>query len=51
MVETEDGKFMPDFKFRYLWEDIPFGLAVIRGIATVAGVATPNIDEVYTYLI
>ena len=46
MKETEDGKFVPDFKFRYLWEDIPFGMAVIRGIGTVAGVPTPNIDKV-----
>ena len=46
MTETEDGKFVPNFKFRYLWEDIPFGMAVIKGIATIAGVQTPNIDKV-----
>ena len=46
MNETEDGKFVPNFKFRYLWEDIPFGMAVIKGIATIAGVQTPNIDKV-----
>ena len=46
MNETEDGKFVPNFKFRYLWEDVPFGMAVIKGIATIAGVQTPNIDKV-----
>ena len=46
MKETSDGKFVPDFQHRYLTEDIPYGLAVIRGIAEIAGVKTPNIDKV-----
>ena len=46
MVETSDGKFVPNFKFRYLLEDIPYGLAVIKGIAQVTGVQTPHIDKV-----
>mmetsp|Transcript_10555 Transcript_10555/g.12037 ORF Transcript_10555/g.12037 Transcript_10555/m.12037 type:complete len:371 (+) Transcript_10555:444-1556(+) len=48
-VEVEvDGKkaYMPNFKYRYLSEDIPFGLVVARGIAELADVKTPNIDEV-----
>ena len=40
------GGFAPDFQARYLAEDIPFGLLVTRGIAAVAGVATPVIDSV-----
>lgn len=46
MKETGDGKFVPDFHHRYLTEDIPYGLSVIRGIADIAGVKTPNIDKV-----
>ena len=43
---AEDGKFMPDFTHRYMTEDVPYGLAVIRGIAEIVGVQTPNIDKV-----
>jgi hypothetical protein len=46
MVETEDGKFVPDFTHRFLTEDVPFGLVVIRGIAEIAGVPTPKLDTV-----
>ncbi|XP_013410787.1 tauropine dehydrogenase [Lingula anatina] len=46
MVATEDGKLSPDFNNRYLSEDIPYGLVVIRGIAEIVGVDTPHIDKV-----
>ncbi|XP_020620832.1 tauropine dehydrogenase-like isoform X1 [Orbicella faveolata] len=46
---TEDGKFVPDFTYRYMTEDIPYGLAVIRGIAEIVKVKTPNIDKVLTW--
>lgn len=45
MVQTEQGGYVPDFKHRFLLEDVPC-LVVIRGIAELAGVATPAIDEV-----
>lgn len=45
MKETPDGKFVPDFHYRYMTEDIPFGMVVFRGIAELAGVATPAMDE------
>ena len=38
-----------DFSARYLAEDVPFGLVVLRGIAELAGVATPTIDNVITW--
>jgi hypothetical protein len=38
-------KFMPNFKYRYFLEDIPMGLYVTQGIAELAGVATPNVDD------
>jgi hypothetical protein len=37
---------LPDFQSRYLSEDVPFGLVPTRGIAELAGVATPAIDRV-----
>jgi NAD/NADP octopine/nopaline dehydrogenase, alpha-helical domain len=46
MVETMDGKYVPGFNHRFLTEDIPFGLVVIRSIAEIAGVPTPHMDEV-----
>ena len=47
--KTDDGKFVPDFTYRYMTEDIPYGLAVIRGMAEIAGVDTPSIDKVLTW--
>ena len=46
MKETADGSFVPDFYHRYLTEDVPYGLAVIRGIAEIVQVETPTIDKV-----
>ncbi|GAB1599534.1 opine dehydrogenase-like [Argonauta hians] len=45
MKEVEGGKFVPDFNYRYMTEDLPFGMVVFRGIAQLAGVATPAMDE------
>ena len=47
--KTDDGKFLPDFTYRYMTEDIPYGLVVIRGIAEIVGVKTPNIDKILTW--
>ena len=30
-------------------EDVPYGLVVIRGIAEIVGVKTPDIDKVLTW--
>ncbi|KAK3729885.1 hypothetical protein QZH41_005331 [Actinostola sp. cb2023] len=50
MVETADGKSLPNFaKYRYLTEDVPYGLVVTRGIAEIMGVATPNMDKILTW--
>lgn len=49
MREVEvDGKkkYLPNFKYRYFTEDVPMGLVVTRGIAELAGVATPHMDDV-----
>lgn len=38
--------FTVDYSARYLAEDVPYGLVVLRGIAGLVGAATPAIDEV-----
>jgi len=45
--KASDG-YRVDANTRYLTEDLPFGLLVTRGIASVVGVDTPMIDEVIT---
>ena len=47
--EVASGRFVPDFGARYLTEDVPFGLAVSRAIATLAGVGTPAMDRVIAW--
>jgi hypothetical protein len=49
MREIGEGRFVPEFDYRYLTEDVPFGLVVTRAIAEIAGVTTPMIDEVITW--
>ena len=45
-MKEEDDKLYPDFGARYLSEDVPYALLATRGIAELAGVPTPTIDEV-----
>jgi hypothetical protein len=47
--EIAPGQFVPDFRARYLTEDVPFGLAVSRAIAQLAGVQTPLMDQVIAW--
>jgi hypothetical protein len=47
--EAGPGRYVPDFAARYLAEDVPFGLAVSRAIADLAGVQTPAIDHVIAW--
>jgi hypothetical protein len=49
MTEIAPGQFAPDFGHRFLAEDIPFGLVVVRGIAEIAAVETPTIDLVLAW--
>lgn len=46
MVETTAKNFVPNFRYRNLTEDVPFGLVVTKAIAQIAGVQTPAIDAV-----
>ncbi|XP_046578017.1 opine dehydrogenase-like [Haliotis rubra] len=45
MKEVKGG-YVPDFQHRYLSEDVPFGLVVVKGMAKIVGLKTPVIDEV-----
>jgi hypothetical protein len=46
MVEVAPDEFVPDFRYRYVSEDMPFGLAVAKAIGEIADVATPMLDAV-----
>ncbi|KAL4237124.1 hypothetical protein ACF0H5_005505 [Mactra antiquata] len=48
-MEKTDAGFVPNFKYRYTSEDIPFGLVVMKGIAECVNVKTPAIDSVITW--
>jgi len=44
--EVAPESFAPDFHYRYMTEDVPFGLVVTKGFAQLAGIGTPAIDAV-----
>lgn len=48
MKEVEGG-WVPDFANRYFTEDIPEGVAMYKGIADLAGVETPVMDEIVCF--
>lgn len=45
MVKEKD-KFKPDFNCRFLTEDIPCGVIVVKGIGEIVGVETPTCDMI-----
>lgn len=45
-VKTVEGKYLPNFSYRYIREDVPYGMIVVRQIADFVGVKTPIIDEI-----
>ncbi|NOZ51203.1 MAG: hypothetical protein GXP37_14350 [Chloroflexi bacterium] len=45
LKRVAENALIPNFESRYLLEDVPYGLLVTRGIAALAGVPTPMIDE------
>jgi hypothetical protein len=46
MLKLSSGQLVPDFHYRFLTEDVPFGLVVSRGISEIVDVPTPAIDLV-----
>ena len=43
------GGFVPKFGSRFLTEDVPHGMAIVKGIAEIVGIATPMHDRVMTW--
>ncbi|KAL3869243.1 hypothetical protein ACJMK2_041950 [Sinanodonta woodiana] len=48
-TRKENGNLVPDFSYRYITEDVPFGLVVIKGIAEIVGVETPTMDKIINW--
>jgi len=48
-MKAVEGGFVPDFKNRYFTEDIPEGVCMYKGIADLAGVETPVMDEIVCF--
>jgi hypothetical protein len=46
MLEIDADCFVPNFAYRYLSEDVPYGLAVTKAFAQIARVRTPALDAV-----
>lgn len=46
MREVSPGRYVPNFAYRYLTEDVPHGLVVTKALAQLAGIGTPAIDTV-----
>ena len=45
------GGWVPDWYSRYFTADFPFGLKIIKDMAAIFGVLTPNIDTVWDWYI
>lgn len=45
MKQVEGGVVL-DTNTRFFWEDLPYGLCVLKDIAQLLGVATPNVDRI-----
>lgn len=48
--EIEAGVYTPDFNYRYVSEDVPYGLLIIKSLAEMLNLETPQIDEVINSL-
>jgi hypothetical protein len=49
MLEPSAGVFAPNFDYRYLSEDVPYGIVVTKAIAQLAGLPTPGIDTLLAW--
>lgn len=45
VVDVEPGKVMPNTNTRFFYEDIPFGLCILRNIGELVGIETPVFDR------
>lgn len=49
MKQLENGRYAPDFTYRYLTEDVPHGLVAMKGIAELLSVPTPHFDKIIVW--
>lgn len=49
MVETADGRWIPDLNSRYFTEDFATGLKYVRDLAVKHNIQTPTIEKVYKW--
>lgn len=45
MVTKENGRVTPNLNARFFWEDIPYGLCILKNYGEVFGVPTPSCDR------
>ena len=50
MIAQPDGRFAVDYTNRYFTEDIPYGLLIIKSLASLLRIPTPTIDEVIGWM-
>jgi len=48
-IEVTPGSFVPNFQYRYLTEDVPYGLVITRALADLVAVETPTTNEVISW--
>ena len=44
-IKSEDLNVKLNFNARFFWEDMPFGLVILKDIGNIVGVQTPNITR------
>jgi len=44
-----EGGVVPNLDSRFFWEDIPYGLCILKDIAEMAQVPTPVIDKMIEF--
>lgn len=46
LTKTPDGRYTPNFGCRLYWEDVPYGLCILKGLAEMLGnIPTPTINK------
>ena len=44
-VDKSGEKVTLNLNARFFWEDVPFGLVILKDIGEIVGVKTPNVDR------
>ena len=48
-VDEDEEKVVLDLNARFFWEDVPYGLLILKDIGELVGVETPNIDKLILF--